>query len=425
MAESKPIYIPEKCLLLLVGANSSGKTSFAETHFPASALMTINEQEDNSLISILARVEARLAEGLLTVIDAKNLNPTERKQWVQVAKKYHLYTYALVLNPSLASLKVRHAMRDNQPCSVAELVHQHHQVRQFLSRFKKERIRNSHELRADQAGKAYHIAFSPMPSNFKQLTGPFDLIGDVHGCLEELLELLQLLGYQVTRKNQGEGHWDYQVQVPAGRMLVFVGDLVDRGPDSPGVLRLVMSMVAARQALCVTGNHDDKLRRYLSGSKVSTSHGLAETIEQLGQETPIFRQEVRQFLEQLPLHVELDEGRLLVAHAGLRQDMHGRVGGAVRSYCLYGPTTGKLDENKLPERQPWAKDYEGETKIVYGHTPTLEPRWYHRTLCLDTGCVFGHELTALRYPEDEFVRVPAKQTYSPSKRPPAIGSPSL
>jgi diadenosine tetraphosphatase ApaH/serine/threonine PP2A family protein phosphatase len=251
-----------------------------------------------------------------------------------------------------------------------------------------------------------------------------DLIGDVHGCLDELVALLQLLAYRVEENLEADGRRGFAVRPPAGRTAVFVGDLVDRGPNVPGVLRLVMGMAAAGTALCVVGNHDDKLLRHLRGRAVKVTHGLAESLSQLAAEPDSFKERARDFLGGLPSHYLLDGGRLVVAHAGLKEELHGRVGGRVRTFCLYGDTTGETDEFGLPVRRNWAADYRGQAVVVYGHTPVPLPEWVHRTVNIDTGCVFGGRLTALRYPEKEFVSVPALRVYCEPGRPflpPAAG----
>jgi len=230
----------------------------------------------------------------------------------------------------------------------------------------------------------------------------FDVVGDVHGCLSELRELLGRLAYTIE---------DDVLRHQEGRLFVFLGDLVDRGPDTVGVLRLAMASVAAGTARCVVGNHDDKFRRALLGRPVKVKHGLAETLEQVAREPARFRKEAMAFIEGLPDHLILDEGRLVVAHAGLPEALHGRSSRRVRDFAMYGLTTGRLDAAGLPERLDWAADYSGQAIVVYGHTPVVEPVWVNGTIDIDTGCVYGHRLTALRYPELELVAVPARRIH--------------
>jgi diadenosine tetraphosphatase ApaH/serine/threonine PP2A family protein phosphatase len=209
----------------------------------------------------------------------------------------------------------------------------------------------------------------------------------------------------------------YTIQNPEGRTAVFVGDLVDRGPNSPEVLRLVMQMCEEGKAWCVVGNHDDKLKRFLEGKNVKINHGLETTVEQLKTETADFRKKANHFLSKLVSHYVFDDGKLVVAHAGLREDMQGRTSGAVRSLCMYGETTGEIDSFGLPVRINWAADYRGKAMVIFGHTPVPTAEWLNNTMDIDTGCVFGGKLTALRYPELELVDVPAKAVYAESKRP--------
>jgi protein phosphatase len=248
----------------------------------------------------------------------------------------------------------------------------------------------------------------PGPEGCDRHTGPvqprYDLIGDVHGCGSELETLLGRLGWEGTTH-------------PEGRTAVFVGDLVDRGPDTPGVLRRVMAMAEAGSALCVAGNHEAKLVRALRGAPVRTTHGLAESLEQLAREPEEFRVAVADYMAGLPYQLVLDDGRLVVAHAGLREDLHGQDSPRARSFALYGDTTGQRDAHGLPVRLPWQRSYRGEAAVVYGHTPVTEAVWVNNTLCLDTGVVFGGRLTALRYPEREIVDVPAERQWCAPVRP--------
>jgi hypothetical protein len=252
-------------------------------------------------------------------------------------------------------------------------------------------------------------------TDWRDVRGPFDIIGDVHGCADELVELLHKLGYSVRIECEGDKRRAVTT-APPGRRAFFVGDLVDRGPNSPDVLRIVMDMVAAGQAFCVPGNHDDKLLRWLKGREVKIGHGLERTIAQLDGASDTFKARIAAFVESLPYHAWLEGGALAIAHAGVRENMLGRNSPKVRSFCLYGDTSGRPDENGLPERFDWAADYHGKTPVVYGHTPVAEPEWLNNTMCIDTGCVFGGKLTALRWPERELVSVPARETYAELKR---------
>src|SRR6185503_4721527 len=239
--------------------------------------------------------------------------------------------------------------------------------------------------------------------------GPFDIIGDVHGCYDELHALLTELGYEINSH--------FEARHPDGRKAVFLGDLVDRGPKIPEVLKLVMTMTGAGQALAVPGNHDTKLMRKLRGRDVQITHGLAESLQQLEGESQEFKEQVASYIDSLVSHYVLDDGRLVVAHAGLKEALQGRGSGKVRDFALYGETTGETDEFGLPVRYNWAAEYRGQAMVVYGHTPVPEPEWLNRTINIDTGCVFGGKLTALRYPEREFVSVPALQTYYEPAKP--------
>lgn len=247
-------------------------------------------------------------------------------------------------------------------------------------------------------------------------SGPFDIIGDVHGCAGEFEALLKRLGYDV-RWSGAPGAVRVDVTPPGTRRAVLVGDLVDRGPRSPDVLRIVMSMVEQGSGLAVPGNHDVKFQRWLDGKDVKASHGLERTIAQFEPEPKSFRVAVGRFLKSLPAYLWLDGGDLAVAHAGIKEEMLGHISGEVRRFCLYGETSGETDKFGLPIRYHWAAEYRGRTAIVYGHTPVPDAAWVNRTICLDTGCCFGGKLTALRWPELEIVTVAATDIYTMPVRP--------
>ena len=241
--------------------------------------------------------------------------------------------------------------------------------------------------------------------NRPDLHGPFDVIGDVHGCIHELELLLKKLGYVAD----GQGT-QCAPRHPEHRKLVFAGDLVDRGPDSPSVVRLVRKLVADSQALCVPGNHDDKLIHYFRGTLKKVGRGLKSTIAQYELLPQLVLSDDVVFLESLPHHLVLDDGRLIVAHAGLPKSFQNRHSPKVRNFALYGQR-GPNTQDGFPTRIDWAQSYSGDAWVVHGHTPVATPRTLNRVVCIDTGCVFGGALTAYRYPEREFVSVPANETY--------------
>lgn len=422
---SMKIDIPELALVLLVGPSGSGKSSFGRKHFLPTqvissdfcrGLVADNENEQSAtgdafdILDAIAR--KRLARGKLTVIDATNVQPEARKTLIELAREYHVFAVAIVFDLPERLCQDRNLSRPDRQFGKHVVRNQLQQLRKSIRGLEREGIRYVFRLSSVEEVDAVTIERQPLWNNRKSEHGPFDIIGDVHGCIDELLELMGTLGYSVEIHN-GE----YGVQPPEGRKLIFVGDLVDRGPGTPEVLRFVSSMVQAGQAFCIPGNHDVKLVKALRGREVKLTHGLADSMRQLEKESPEFRQEMAKFLDGLISHYVFDDGKLVVAHAGLKESMQGRGSGAVREFALYGETTGETDEFGLPVRYNWAADYRGKALVVYGHTPQPEPLWLNNTVNIDTGCVFGGNLTALRYPEKEIVSVRAHATYYESKRP--------
>jgi protein phosphatase len=358
----------------------------------------------------------RLEAGRLTVIDATNVQPESRKSLLELAKKYHCLVVGFVFDIAERVMIERNKQRTDRNVRPDVIHRQRDQMRRSLRFLKREGFRYVFTLDSEDAVNAAAVERKPLWVNRRQEHGPFDIIGDVHGCLDELTALLGTLGYQVDRPDGSPGP-AYRITPPVGRRLIFLGDLVDRGPDTPGVLRLVMDAVASGSALCVPGNHEQKLVRALQGRNVQVTHGLAESLGQLSEQPAGFKEKVVEFLDGLISHYVLDDGKLVVAHAGLRPEMQGRASGRVRDFALYGETTGETDEFGLPVRYNWAAEYRGRAMVVYGHTPVHEPAWVNGTINVDTGCVFGGRLTALRYPEKELVFVPAARTYYEPARP--------
>ena len=416
------IELPEFSFILLVGPGAAGKTTFAGKHFlPTQVLssdafrgMVCDDENEQSVTKdafelLYHTAEKRLAHRRTTVIDATNLQRNDRKRMLELAKAQNVHTAAIVFHLPESVIRERNLARTDRRLPEAVLKSQLTALRSGMRKFKKEGFRFVYVLDSEEEIENAEIVYTKLWSDKKEERGPFDIIGDVHGCFDELTELLDKLGYE-----PGE---DGIYRHACGRRAVFVGDLCDRGPKNVDVLRLVMGMVRGGIAFCVPGNHDDKLRRYLNHGKVQISHGLENTIQELECEKEGFLEEVRTFLENLVSHYIFDGGRLVVSHAGIREEYIGRVSGKIRAFCLYGDTTGETDDSGFPVRRNWAADYRGEATIVYGHTPWKEVQAVNRTYCVDTGCVFGGKLTCIRYPEMEVVSTAAHRQYYEGSRP--------
>ncbi len=417
------IEIPELCVVALVGASGSGKSTFAADHFLPTEVLSSDffrglvADDENDLAATGDAFDAlytvagkRLRRGLLTVVDATNVQKPDRRHIVQLARDSDCLAVAIVLDLSEQLCVERNKSRPDRQIPRRAIARQVSNLRQSLRHLRKEGFRYVFTLSSPEEVAAVNLVRQRMWVDRRDDAGPFDIIGDVHGCFNELVALLELLGYSVDRSTLA-------VTAPDGRKAVFLGDLVDRGPETPNVVRLVKGMVEAGTALCVAGNHENKLVRKLSGRDVQMTHGLPETMAQLALEPDGFADEVLGFLDGLLSHYVFDDGKLVVSHAGLPEAYHGRASGRVRNFALFGETTGETDEFGLPVRYDWASDYRGDAMVVYGHTTVPEAEWVNRTICLDTGCVFGGRLTALRYPEQEIVSVEAAHVYYEPIRP--------
>ena len=431
--------IPELSLVILIGASGSGKSTFAHRHFQPFEVISsdfcrglVSDDENNQVVSkdafeVLHFIAAkRLEAGKLTVIDATNVQPEDRKSLIQIARKYHYFPTAIVLNLPEQLCHERNQQRNNRNFG-PHVVRRHSQsLKRSLRGLEKEGFRYVYILNSVAEINAVEIERQPLWNNRKYEHGPFDIIGDIHGCCDELEVLLQKLGYvQVPpseRKPEKSEFWNFPTyHHPQGRKAVFLGDLVDRGPRILDTVKLVRNMVKAGTGMCVPGNHENKLLRKLRGKNIKVNHGLAQTLAEIAafpsDVSEPFTQEIKDFLDTLVSHYVLDDGQLVVAHAGMKQEYQGRGSGKIRAFALYGETTGEIDEFGLPIRYNWAAEYRGNAMVVYGHTPVPEAEWLNNTIDIDTGCVFGGKLTALRYPEREIVSTPALRTYAEPVKP--------
>ena len=415
------IAIPEFSLVVLVGASGSGKSTFARENFLPTEVISSDFcrglvcDDENSLAAtsdafdVLHYVAAKRLAGMkLTVVDATNVQASARKPLIALARVYHTFPIAVVLDLPERLCRDRNEKRPERAMGEHVVGQQCRQLRRSLKHLKREGFRRVFVLRSEEEVEQVCIEREKLWTDRREESGPFDIVGDVHGCFDELVALLRKLGYEV------EGT---RVSHPQGRKVVFLGDLVDRGPEIAQVLELAIRMVEEGRALCVPGNHEVKLVRALQGKKVQRTHGLEETLGQLEKAPEELRKRVKEFADALISHYVLDGGRLVVAHAGMKEEMAGRASGAVRQFAIYGETTGETDEFGLPVRWDWATDYRGEAMVIYGHTPVPQAEWLNSTINIDTGCVFGGALTALRYPEKELVSVPAAREYAEPVRP--------
>ena len=441
MDDKLTIGIPEFCLLLLVGPSGAGKTTFARRHFQPTEILSadayrgiVSDDPDSiaataDAFAVIHDVAARrLRRRLLTVIDATNLNPAYRKVLVEIARQCYAPAIAVILDVSERTCNERNRTRADR--RHRQVIRRHvEQARGVLKTARREGFAHVHKIPEAQLDA---VAFDRQRlwTDRRDERGPFDIVGDVHGCLDELLALVTgPLGYMVAEVTRPSGRRGFAISHPEGRRLVSLGDLADRGPDSPGVLAFWMDACADGAALAVKGNHDQKLLRHLRGGEVSRAHGFDRTVAQLADAGEKALAEYRAFIDGLTSHLVLDGGALAVAHAGVKAEMQAKAGRLVSDFCLYGETSGELDEFGLPVRHDWAAGYAGKAAVVYGHTPVPEAQWVGNTICIDTGCVFGGKLAALRWPERETVSAPATRVYyepvRPMMLPPSAQLPSV
>lgn len=412
--------LPDRALVVLIGPSGSGKSTFAHAHFTSTqivssdacrAMVADSEADQTATAAAFAVLhcitEQRLRAGRCTVIDATNVQAKARRPLLALAARYHRPTVAILFQTSPALCKEHNCTRTDRTVADFVVDRQNAQAPATADVLRNEGFDDVIVVGTPEEARAAEQHTGPSPVAWRDRPGAFDIIGDVHGCCDELLSLLRVMGYRV----QNPAALIPGITPPPDRTAVFVGDFVDHGPYVVRTLLIAMAMVRSGAALAVIGNHDDKLLRALQGAPVNMVNGLDRTLQELSDAGEEMQSLARTFLAGLPSHLVLDEGRLVVAHAGLPEELHGNASSQARNTALFGTPTGERNQYGMKILVDWAHSYHGDALVVWGHLPVAEPTWVGNTIDIDTGCVHGGSLTALRYPERELVSVPAVRAY--------------
>ena len=413
--------IAQGALVVLIGPSGSGKSTFAQKYFKPTqvvssdacrAMVADDEADQAATMAAFAVlhciVEQRLRAGRVTVVDATNVQTKARRPLLELTARYHRPCMAILFELPPQVCKERNRQRLDRVVGDFVVDRQCAQAPISADTLIREGFDPVIVLHSAEEADAFGMPSHASPTLWHDRAGSFDVIGDLHGCCDELLSLLRIMGYKVENPSA----LIPRITAPEGRTAVFVGDFVDRGPDNVRTLLIVMAMVRSGAALAVPGNHDDKLLRALQGAPVRINNGLDHTLQELSAAGEDMQALVRDFLEGLPSHLVLDRGNLVVAHAGLPQGLHSVDSPRARDVALFGTPTGQRDEFGLSVLADWAHAYEGDAVVVWGHLPVAEAAWVGNAIDIDTGCVHGGSLTALRYPERELVSIPAARVYS-------------
>lgn len=401
------IYIPDRSLILPVGVAGSGKTTTAEKLFGSHALVSSDhcrelvcgdetDQTHNrdafALFHTILDMRTRI--GVLTVADATNLRPSSRETIRNIAKGHGRPVFYMVMDVSLEEALRRNAARSRQVPEHA--IRRHHELFLQQQALLSKEVPSSHIIRIPETGS---LAAMSQVRVGEPIIDVDDrevwVIGDVHGCYQELMELL--------------------ARIPSDALIVFAGDFVDRGPYPEKVLRLVRRLILDGRALAVMGNHDWKAyRKIVLGRNVTVNNGLEETIKLVAIKDA-------EYIKTLPhqVHIQNVHGQnLVVAHAGVRFSDVGKSNKAVEAHCLYGETDGTRNpDTGFPVRTyGWADTWtDPNYTCVFGHTPVEEVQYLGPTkncVNVDTGCAFGGKLTAYNPFTGETMQVNARRAYA-------------
>ena len=411
------IEIPKYSLVVLSGASCAGKSTFAKNHFKPTEIFSsdnfrslVSDDENDQKCSELAFdamfyvINKRLQNRKLTVIDATNCNYNDNsyKTITQLSRDNDVPIITIILDlPDNIIFKHFENRTDGRNIDKHKIKNQISNVKRFIKSLTKyKRPKYLYIIDNEEDLNNTTITIKNLDIDKSSEHSKLDIIGDIHGCYDELLLLLNKLGY------------DKEGNHPENRKLVFLGDLCDRGPKNLEVLDFVKSLVESRKAYCVKGNHDNKLyKRLKDPSNIKLDVTDNSTLIDIHNKDIEYIKGIRNFLKDIPPYLVFDDCNLVVSHAGIKEEFIMKDSNRIYNFCLNGDTTGENDEYGLPIRNDWASLYKGNYIIVYGHTPTYRPIIKNRTYNIDTGCVFGGMLTAFRYPEKTLVSVNSLKEY--------------
>ncbi|MEW4368302.1 polynucleotide kinase-phosphatase [Paenibacillus kandeliae] len=440
------ITLPTGAIVLLMGPSGSGKTTWLEQLVENGTLLsseTVSSDRFRQLVGDTDHIDwrqhpreegdvlyqqyrlisdrafrvmeetiaARARLNLLTWVDATHLHPEDRAVYSQIARRNHVPIIVIALDVPEKVLLERDRMRLHS--RGRQRIKQHVGVfRQNIYKLKSEGFDDVHILKPRDLE---HVQLERIANPLLHPLGQgVDVIGDIHGCYEEMMQLIHKLGY-VADEQGIYRHSD-------GRMLVSVGDVMSRGPRSLETMQFWHRQLTAGQALMVDSNHGWKVVRYLEGRNVQMNHGDEQLVAELEQYGATHGQEALQALQDdlrtmllaAPSHLVFTHNgvrRLVVTHAGIRDHYIGKQSKRISDYCRYGETDGQDDTGK-PQRADWFANHESGEWVVWGHDPRLRPTIVNRTVNIDQGAVFGGQLTAYRFPEQSFVSVDALHDYA-------------
>lgn len=362
---------------------------------------------------------ARCRLNKLTIVDATHLQPEDRAVYITLGKRYHVPVILIALDISEQTLIERDQHREH-PRGRQRVKQQAHQFRKSIKGLRSEGFGSVYIIKEHQyADVQWERSANPM---LIELTTGIDIIGDIHGCYDEMIELIQRLGYLAD----SEGLYRH----PEGRKLVSVGDIMSRGPKSLETMIFWQKHLAAQLAWMVDSNHGWKIARYLEGRQVTMSHGDEQMIEAFQQyeaihgteDTTVLKEQLKNMLLSTSSHLVFTQHgvqRLVVAHAGIRDDFIGKDSKRIDDYCRYGDIDG-TDEAGKPIRKDWFADHTSGQWIVWGHDPRPQPTTVNQTINIDQGVVFGGMLTGYRYPEQTFISVKAYADYAQDPNSPLV-----